>query len=154
MWTLHRRARSPSAGVTVSTGTAYAMGRIGASPRFFASNHLRRRTPQHGIMVAFVASIVVAVGLGSYFDPFIAFALVGTEIVFVLVASYLLVNAARVGYFLKTSGPKLHPLLLGVVWLVYIYRTQPARAMEVGTVHLDLELNANSETQPADARSG
>jgi hypothetical protein len=26
--------------------------------------------------------------------------------------------------------------------------------MEVGTVHLDLELNANSETQPADARSG
>jgi amino acid transporter len=190
-----------NAGVTVSTRTAYAMGRIGAFPRFFASIHPRHRTPQYGIMVAFLTSIGVAVGLGLHFDPFVAFAMVGTGIVILLVAIYLLVNAACIGYFLKTRGLKLNWLLhivvpvlgivaflpawfsgagipvfsfisplpapysymgpamgvwmlLGVVYLVYIYRTHPARVMEVGTVHLDLEPDGSSDGQPASAPSG
>ncbi|MHB8395073.1 MAG: APC family permease [Candidatus Dormibacteria bacterium] len=175
-----------NAGVNVSTRTAYAMGRIGAFPRFFASVHPRHRTPQYGLIVAFLTSVGVAVGLGLHFNPFVAFAMVGTGLVILLVAIYLLVNAACIGYFLKTRGRKVNWLLhivvpvagiiaflpawfsgagipifsfisplpppysymgpamggwmvLGLLYMIYLYQRHPDRVAAVGTVHLDLE---------------
>jgi amino acid transporter len=187
-----------NAGVTVSTRTAYAMGRIRAFPTFFASVHPRHRTPQYGILTAFLVSIGVSVGLGLHFNPFVAFAMVGTGIVILLVAIYLLVNAACIGYFLRTRGIHLNwflhivvpvlgifaflpawfsgagipifsfisPLpapysymgpamgvwmLLGVIYMAYLYRKDPKRVTEVGTVHLDLEPDLRAELEPASA---
>jgi amino acid transporter len=187
-----------NAGVTVSTRTAYAMGRIRAFPAFFASVHPRHRTPQYGILTAFLVSIGVSVGLGLHFNPFVAFAMVGTGIVILLVAIYLLVNAACIGYFLRTRGIHLNwflhivvpvlgilaflpawfsgagipifsfisPLpapysymgpamgvwmLLGVIYMAYLYRKDPKRVTEVGTVHLDLEPDLRAELEPASA---
>ncbi len=187
-----------NAGVTVSTRTAYAMGRIRAFPAFFASVHPRHRTPQYGILTAFLVSIGVSVGLGLHFNPFVAFAMVGTGIVILLVAIYLLVNAACIGYFLRTRGIHLNwflhivvpvlgilaflpawfsgagipifsfisPLpapysymgpamgvwmLLGVSYMAYLYRKDPKRVTEVGTVHLDLEPDLRAELEPASA---
>ncbi len=175
-----------NAGVTVSTRTAYAMGRIGAFPRFFATVHRSHRTPQYGILTAFLASVGVAVGLGLHFNPFVAFAMVGTGIVILLVAIYLLVNAACIGYFLKTRGSQVNwwlhvvvPVLgivaflpawfsgagipifsfisplpapysymgpamggwmvVGLIYMLYLYQRHPDRVTAVGTVHLDLE---------------
>ena len=52
-----------NAGVNVSSRTAYAMGRIGAFPRFLAIVSPRHRSPVNSVLVAFV--ITVAVTLGS-----------------------------------------------------------------------------------------
>jgi amino acid transporter len=189
-----------NAGVTASTRTAFAMGRIGAFPKFFSTVHHRHRTPQWGLLTAFLVSVAVSVGLGVKYNPFVAFAMVGTGIVVLLVAIYLVVNAACMGYFIRTRGRKLNwflhvvvpvlgivafipawfsgagipvfnfisPLpppysymgpamgvwmLLGIGYMVYLYRTHPARVVEVGTVHLDLapEMVAEGEA-PAPAR--
>jgi amino acid transporter len=175
------------------------MGRIGAFPKFFSTVHHRHRTPQWGLLTAFLVSVAVSVGLGVKYNPFVAFAMVGTGIVVLLVAIYLVVNAACMGYFIRTRGRKLNwflhvvvpvlgivafipawfsgagipvfnfisPLpppysymgpamgvwmLLGIGYMVYLYRTHPARVVEVGTVHLDLapEMVAEGEA-PAPA---
>jgi amino acid transporter len=181
-----------NAGVTASTRTAFAMGRIGAFPRFFSTVHHSHRTPQWGLLTAFIVSVGVSVGLGLHFNPFEAFSMVGTGIVVLLVAIYLVVNAACMGYFLRTRGRKVNwflhivvpilgivafipawfsgagipifsfitplpaPLsymgpamgvwmLLGVGYMVYLYRTHPERVIEVGTVHLDMAPELSEE---------
>jgi amino acid transporter len=190
-----------NAGVNASTRTAYAMGRIRAFPAFFASIHPRHRTPQYGILAAFITSVAVAVGLGLHFDPFVAFAMVGTGIVVLLVAIYLLVNAACIGYFLKTRGSRVNwflhivvPVLgiiaflpawfsgagipvfsfisplpapysymgpamgvwmvLGLIYMIYLYLSHPERVTEVGTVHLDLEPKLAADAGPVSAAAG
>ena len=132
--------------------------------------------------------MAVTLGLGLAYNPTNAFAMVGTGIVIVLVAVYIVVNAACIGYFASPSrrgpdrrwNPLLHliiPLLgivafvpawltsagirvfsfigplsapssymgpgvagfmvLGVIYLGYLYAKDPRRVTAVGLVHLD-----------------
>jgi amino acid transporter len=170
-----------NAGVNVSSRTAYAMGRIGAFPRFLAQVHPKHRSPAVAIGVGFLVTVAVTLGLG--YDPVTAFIMVATALVIVLAAIYILMNAACIGYFARQRGrfnPVLHliiPILgiitfvpawltaagikvfsfvaplappysymgpgvagfmiLGVIYLIYLYRTDPRRVVEVGLVHLD-----------------
>jgi amino acid transporter len=172
-----------NAGVNVSSRTAYAMGRIGAFPRLLALVHPRHRSPYVAILVAFVVTIAVTLGLGLGYDPMTAFFMVGTGIVIVLAAIYILMNAACIGYFARRRtrwNPLLHlivPLLgiaafvpawltaagikafsfvapltapvsymglgvagwmvVGVIYLIYLYARNPRRVVEVGLVHLE-----------------
>jgi amino acid transporter len=176
-----------NAGVNVSSRTAFAMGRIGAFPRFLAQVSQRHRAPQAAILMAFAVTVAVVLGLGLGYDPVTAFVMVATALVIVLAAIYILMNAACIGYFARQRGgfnPLLHliiPLLgivafvpawltaagidvfnfiaplappysymgpgvagfmiLGVIYLIYLYNTDPRRITEVGLVHLD-ELEA------------
>ena len=179
-----------NAGVNVSSRTAFAMGRIGAFPRFLAQVSARRRAPQAAILMAFAVTVAVTLGLGLGYDPVTAFVMVATALVIVLAAIYILMNAACIGYFARQRGgfnPLLHliiPLLgiaafvpawltaagidvfnfiaplappysymgpgvagfmiLGVIYLIYLYNTDPRRVTEVGLVHLD-ELEATEQ---------
>jgi amino acid transporter len=172
-----------NAGVNVSSRTAYAMGRIGAFPRFLAQVHPKHRSPAVAIGVGFLVTVAVTLGLGLGYDPVTAFVMVATALVIVLAAIYILMNAACIGYFARQRGrfnPVLHliiPILgiitfvpawltaagikvfsfvaplappysymgpgvagfmiLGVIYLIYLYRTDPRRVVEVGLVHLD-----------------
>ena len=172
-----------NAGVNVSSRTAYAMGRIGAFPRFLALVHPRHRSPALAILAAFVVTVAVTLGLGLGYDPMTAFFMVGTGIVIVLAAIYILMNVACIGYFARRRtrwNPLLHliiPLLgiaafvpawltaagikafsfvaplkapvsymgpgvagwmvLGVIYLIYLYARNPQRVVEVGLVHLE-----------------
>src|SRR5215472_3885192 len=172
-----------NAGVNVSSRTAYAMGRIGAFPRLLALVHPRHRSPTLAILAAFVVTIAVTLGLGLGYDPMTAFFMVGTGIVIVLAAIYILMNVACIGYFARRRArwnPLLHliiPLLgiaafvpawltaagikafsfvapltapvsymgpgvagwmvLGVIYLIYLYARNPQRVVEVGLVHLE-----------------
>jgi amino acid transporter len=171
-----------NAGVNVSSRTAYAMGRIGAFPRFLAQIHPRHRSPATAILVAFVITLAVTLGLGFGYDPGTAFLMVATGLVIVLAAIYILMNAACIGYFLRRGrvNPLLHVIIpvlgilafipawltsagikvfsfiaplappesymgpgvggfmvLGVIYMVYLYRTAPQRITDVGLVHLD-----------------
>jgi amino acid transporter len=171
-----------NAGVNVSSRTAYAMGRIGAFPRFLAQVSTRHRSPVNSILVAFVITVAVTLGLGLKYTPTIAFEMVGTGLVILIVAVYILMNAACIGFFARRGGvswlshviipvlgiatfvpawltaagikvfsfvtPLAPPLsymgpgvggfmLLGVIYLIYLYRTDPGRITDVGLVHLD-----------------
>jgi amino acid transporter len=179
-----------NAGINVSSRTSYAMGRIGAFPRFFELINPRHRSPVASILVAFVVTIAVTLGLGFGYTPTVAFAMVGTGIVIVLVAIYILMNAACIGFFARRSGGLGHgfnwlshliiPVLgiaafvpawltaagikvfsfvapltppysymgpavaawmvIGVIYLIFLYRHEPRRVTEVGLVHLDAEV--------------
>ena len=176
-----------NAGVNVSSRTAYAMGRIGAFPRFLAWVHPKHHSPAVAILTGFVITVAVTLGLGLGYDPVTAFVMVATALVIVLAAIYILMNAACIGYFSRAStrgtrrfNPLLHvviPVLgiitfvpawltsagikafsfvaplsppysymgpgvagfmvVGLIYLVYLYRHDPRRVLEVGLVHLD-----------------
>jgi len=172
-----------NAGVNVSTRTAYAMGRISAFPHFLARVHPTHRSPVVAILTAFVITVAVMLGLGLSYDPVTAFIMVATALVIVIVAVYILMNAACIGFFARRGSgfnPLLHlvipvlgiaafvpawltaagidvfsfisPLpppysymgpgvagfmIIGVIYLIYLYRRHPRRVVEVGLVHLD-----------------
>jgi amino acid transporter len=173
-----------NAGVNVSSRTAYAMGRIGAFPRFLAQVSAKHRAPTTAIWVAFAVTLAVTLGLGFGYDPLTAFFMVATGLVIVLAAIYIVMNAACIGYFAR-RGQKFNPLMhglipvlgivtfipawltaagikvfsfvapltpplsymgpgvggfmiLGVIYMIYLYRTAPQRVTDVGLVHLDL----------------
>ena len=92
-----------NAGVNVSSRTAYAMGRIGAFPRFLAQVQRRSTGPRScAILVAFVITVAVTLGLGLRLRPGDrASSMVGTALVIVLVAIYILMNAACIGFFAR-----------------------------------------------------
>jgi amino acid transporter len=171
-----------NAGVNVSSRTAYAMGRIGAFPRMLAQVHPRHRSPVTAILVGFVITVAVTLGLGLGYGPTEAFFMIGTGLVIVLAAIYILMNAACIGFFarqghirvvshviipvlgivafipawLTSAGIKVFSfvaplsapvsymgpavgvwMILGVIYLIYLYRTTPDRITQVGLVHLD-----------------
>src|SRR5215467_13361565 len=102
-----------NAGVNVSTRTAYAMGRIGAFPRFLAIVSPRHRSPIYSILAAFVITVAVTLGLGLGYTPTVAFAMVATGLVIVLVAIYILMNASCIGFFARRGTA-------GYNWLSYL----------------------------------
>src|SRR5580698_7870042 len=176
-----------NAGMNVASRTGYAMGRIGALPRYLAWVHPKHHSPAVAIVTGFVITVAVTLGLGLGYDPVTAFVMVATALVIVLAAIYMLMNAACIGYFGRSStrgtrrfNPLLHvvipvlgivtfvpawltsagikafsfvaPLsppysymgpgvagfmLVGVIYLVYLYRHDPRRVLEVVLVHLD-----------------
>jgi amino acid transporter len=90
-----------NAGVNVSSRTAYAMGRIRAFPAFLAHVNARHRSPVYAIVAAFVITIAITLALGLKYTPEVAFAMTGTGIVILLVAIYILMNVACIGYFAR-----------------------------------------------------
>jgi amino acid transporter len=90
-----------NAGVNVSSRTAYAMGRIRAFPAFLAHVNARHRSPVYSILTAFVITIVITLALGLKYTAPVAFAMTGTGIVILLVAIYILMNVACIGYFAR-----------------------------------------------------
>ena len=173
-----------NAGFNVSSRTGFAMGRIGALPRFLAQVHSKHRSPVVAIFVAFVVNLAVMLGLGLHYNPVNAFVMVATALVILLVSVYIAMNAACIGYFIRSSDfnwfshlvvpvlgiaafvpawftaaginpfhfkfvAKLQPpnsymgvgvggwMILGLLWLVYLYIRDPRQVTEVGLVHID-----------------
>lgn len=150
-----------------------------------------------GIFVIFLITVAVTLGLGLAYNPVSAFAMVGTAIVIVIVAVYIVANAACIGYFASPArrgpGRRWNPLLhliiplagiaafvpawltaagirafsfvapltppssymgpgvagfmvVGVIYLLYLYAKHPQRVTAVGLVHIDApELQADAE---------
>jgi amino acid transporter len=173
-----------NAGVNVSTRVGFAMGRIGVFPYWLARLNPRHSSPDIGIVIATLFTFAVTLGLGFGYDPMTAFAMIGTAAVIILAATYIIVSAACIGYFLRHRREDFHPIahvlvpilsivafvpawltaaglpvfsfisklpppisyagpgvavwmLLGVLWLVYLYMRHPERVAEVSRVHLD-----------------
>ncbi|MHB1595971.1 MAG: APC family permease [Streptosporangiaceae bacterium] len=92
-----------NAGVNVSSRTSFAMGRIRAFPSFLATLNPRHKSPVNAIVVGTVVSLAIMLGLGIRYTPEVAFGMVGTALVIVLVAVYILMNVACIGFFARSS---------------------------------------------------
>ena len=125
-----------NAGVNVASRTGYAMGRIRAFPHMLAQVHSRHRSPVVAISATFGLTVAVMLGLGLAYNPVNAFAMVATGIVIVLVAVYIVVNAACIGYFAsparRGSGRRWNPLLHLIIPVAGIAAFVPAWLTSAG----------------------
>jgi amino acid transporter len=90
-----------NAGYNVTSRTAFAMGRIRVFPSPLATLNRRYQSPSVAIAITTLIAVAVTLGLGFGYGPDQAFAMVGTGIVIILAAVYILVDAACIGYFLR-----------------------------------------------------
>jgi amino acid transporter len=150
------------------------------------------RAPVAAIVMTFIATCAITLGLGLGYGPETAFSMAGTGIVLVLIAVYILMNVACIGYFAQARNRNGAPwnaflhlivpvlgivvfvpawltaagitvfsfvapltppvsymapgvggfMIVGIIYLVFLYRKHPQRVTEVGLVHLG---------EPADA---
>jgi len=90
-----------NAGVNVSSRTSFAMARVKAFPSVLAHVNPQHKSPVNAIILGTAISLAVMLGLGLYYDPTTAFAMVGTALVILIVGVYIVMNAACIGYFLR-----------------------------------------------------
>jgi amino acid transporter len=102
-----------NAGANVFTRTAYAFGRVGVFPRVFADLHPRFKSPRVGVLVELIISLVVGLALGFHYTPQVAFGILGTAIVVIVVPVYIACNIACIGYFARHRREQQH-------WLSHI----------------------------------
>ena len=121
-----------NAGANVSTRTAFALGRIGIFPRAFTMLHPKHISPYVAVGVQFVIAVVATLALGFAYDPVTAFLLVATIIVIVVVAVYIIVNAACIGFFLRFRRESFNPVLHLIVPLLGIAAFVPALLTAAG----------------------
>jgi amino acid transporter len=113
-----------NANTNVFTRTGYAMGRIGVLPRGLANLHPRFKSPRIGVLVELVIGLAVALSLGFHYTPQVAFGIVGTAIVVVIVPVYILANIACIGYYARHRREERHVVshivvpIIGAVLLV------------------------------------
>jgi amino acid transporter len=117
-----------NAGVNIVSRMSYAMGRIHAFPSGLARVHPRHRSPVRAIVTSFVLTVAIMLGLGLGYDPVTAFGMLGTGIVIVLVAIYILMNAACMGYFWRARrrGGRWNPFLHFIVPVLGVAAFVPA----------------------------
>jgi amino acid transporter len=122
-----------NAGVNVASRTAYAMGRVGAFPSFFALVSPRHRSPLVGLGITIAITLAVSLALGFGYGPTTAFAMTGAGLVILLISVYVVVNAACIGFFLRTG--RFNPLRHGLIPVLGILAFIPAWLTATG-IHL------------------
>ena len=98
--------------------------------------HPRHRSPVVAIFATFGMTVAITLGLGLAYNPTNAFAMVGTGIVIVIVAVYIVVDASCIGYFASPSqrgpGRPWNPLLHLIIPLAGIAAFVPAWLTSAG----------------------
>src|SRR5215472_8591470 len=114
-----------NAGVNVASRTGFAMGRIRAFPSPFAYVSSRHRSPVVAVAWSTGLGLIVMLILGFHYTPLVAFGMIGTALVILLVGIYLVVNVACIGYFVR-RGQGLNVLTHVIVPLLGIAAFIPA----------------------------
>ncbi|MDA8393291.1 MAG: APC family permease [Actinomycetota bacterium] len=115
-----------NAGLNVVSRMAFAMGRIRVFPARLATLGRRHRSPYQAITLSTAATVGLALGLGLTYGTTNAFDMLGTGIVIVVAAVYIVIDAACIGYFLR-HREQLNPLLhifvpiLGILTFVPVW---------------------------------
>src|SRR5207249_2372686 len=105
-----------NAAANATTRTWYAMGRIRLLPSAFSHINARWRSPDVAVVAQFVVGLVIALWLGQAYGPFpVAFGLVATFDVAIIIAIYMLVDLACVLYYLRERREEFNPILHGLL---------------------------------------
>jgi amino acid transporter len=115
-----------NAGVNVSSRTAFAMGRVKAFPSLFGLVSAKHRSPLNAILLGTVISLAAMLGLGLHYGPTVAFSMVGTGLVIMLVAIYIVMNAACIGFFARSPNHRFNVVSHLVVPVLGIAAFVPA----------------------------
>lgn len=115
-----------NAGVNVSSRMSFALGRIRAFPSPLARLNSRHKSPVTAIALGAVISLAVMLGLGFHYTPNVAFAMVGTGLVILIVGVYILMNAACIGFFTRSRQHKFNPLSHLIIPILGIAAFVPA----------------------------
>ena len=122
-----------NAAANATTRTWYAMGRIRLFPSFFAHIHPRYRSPDVAVVVQFVAGVFLTLWLGAKYGPFpVAFVLVATINVAIIIAIYMLTNLSCLMYYARERRHEFNVLLHAVIPLAGIAVFVPAFFTAVG----------------------
>ena len=112
-----------NSGTNVFTRTAYAFGRVGAFPRICADLHPRFKSPRVGILIELVLSCVLGLALGFKYTPQVAFGIIGTGLVVMVVPVYMVANLACIGFFARHRKEEQHlvyHILVPIVGFVFL----------------------------------
>jgi amino acid transporter len=122
-----------NAASNATTRTWYAMGRIRIFPSVFAHTHPKYKSPDVAVIVQCGVGIFLTLWLGAKYGPFpVAFVLVATINVAIIIAIYMLVNLACFLYYLRERRREFNPILHGLVPLAGIAVFVPAFFTAVG----------------------
>jgi amino acid transporter len=108
------------------TRTFYALGRIRVFPQALASVHPKWRSPHVSVITVFVISVASWMWLGFQYDPFTAFAVLGTAITLVAVAIYILINISCFAYYIRFRRDEFNPVTHLIVPILGIGLFVPA----------------------------
>jgi amino acid transporter len=115
-----------NAGANAATRTWFAMGRIRLLPSLLAQVHPRWKSPHVAVTLQFLIGIGIPLWLGFQFEPLTAFGFVATIIVGVVLAIYIAVNAACIGYYWRFRREEANVVLHLVVPILGILAFIPA----------------------------
>jgi amino acid transporter len=121
-----------NAGVNVSSRTAFAMGRIKAFPSLLGLVNAKHRSPVNAIVLGAVISLAAMLGLGIHYGPTEAFAMVGTALVIMLVAIYIVMNLACIGFFARSREHRFNVVSHLLIPILGIAAFVPAWCAGVG----------------------
>jgi amino acid transporter len=107
-----------NAGANVFTRTAFAFGRVGAFPKWMGKLDPKHKSPKNALMVQLIVGLVLGLGLGFKYTPQVAFGVVATGLVVVVVLVYMVVNIACIGYYSKHRREDRHPIIHIVVPII------------------------------------
>lgn len=113
-----------NAGANVFTRTAYAFGRIGAFPHSLAKLDPKFKSPRNAIVLQLILGLIIGLGLGAKYTPQVAFGVIATGLVIIVVLVYIVANLACIGYFTKHRRDERHPFvhilvpIVGVLFLI------------------------------------
>jgi len=123
-----------NAASNATTRTWYAMGRIRlVFPSIFAHIHPRWKSPDVAVFAQFVVGIGLSLWLGAKYGPFpVAFVLVATIDVAIIIGIYMLVDLACLLFYLRERRSEFNILLHGLIPLAGIAAFVPAFFTAVG----------------------
>jgi len=113
-----------NAGANVFTRTAYAFGRVGAFPRSLANLDAKYKSPRNALLLQLIVGLALGLGLGIKYTPQVAFGIVATGLVVIVVLVYIVANIACIGYYAKHRRDERHLFLhiivpvIGVLFLI------------------------------------
>ena len=107
-----------NAGANVFTRTAFAFGRVGAFPKWMGQLDPKHKSPKNALMVQLIVGLVLGLGLGFKYTPQVAFGVVATGLVVLVVLVYMVVNIACIGYYSKHRREDRHPIIHIVVPII------------------------------------
>lgn len=91
------------------TRVMWSLGRIGLLPRAFAKVSPRYRTPSTATIFNFVVGTGIAIVLGVKYQPTVAYGLLGTVAVGLVIPVYMLVSLACIMFYLRERRDEFNP---------------------------------------------
>ena len=109
--TLLNSAQANTNGVAnAATRVLWSMGRNGILPKAFASVSPKHRSPSVATLFTFVGGLALALVLGVKYTPTMAYAMLGTMIVGLVIPVYMLLCLASIVYYLREQRREFNVL--------------------------------------------